>query len=103
MKNKGFEGCIGFVDGMTISLYQRPGRDGEVYWDQKKRYSINCQVICDCDKFITLYMTDWPGSCGNSFIFKISIHTDSGAYCDPGTYLYPEKKLNYTLTDLISY
>ncbi|PLW17065.1 hypothetical protein PCANC_11859 [Puccinia coronata f. sp. avenae] len=84
MKHEGFEGCVGFVDRTTIPLYQRPGRDGEVYWDRKKRYSINCQVICDCDKFITLYMTGWPGSCGDSFVFKkMSIHRDSGAYFDP--------------------
>jgi hypothetical protein len=97
MKHKGFKGCVGFVDRTTIPLYQRPCRDGEVYWDRKKRYSINCQVICDCDKFITSYMTGWPGSCGDSFVFKkMSIHTDSGAYFEPGTYLYPANKLNYT-------
>ncbi|OAV98528.1 hypothetical protein PTTG_01830 [Puccinia triticina 1-1 BBBD Race 1] len=36
MKEEGFKGCIGFVDGATIPLYQRPGLDGEVYWDRKK-------------------------------------------------------------------
>jgi hypothetical protein len=70
MKAEGFEGCVGFVDGTTIPLYQRPSIDGEVFFDRKKRYSINCQVICDCDRFITAYMTGWPGSCGDSMVFK---------------------------------
>jgi hypothetical protein len=29
----GFPGCVGFVDGTTIPLYQRPGLDGEVFFD----------------------------------------------------------------------
>ncbi|PLW54586.1 hypothetical protein PCANC_04234 [Puccinia coronata f. sp. avenae] len=104
MKHEGFEGCVGFVDGTTIPLYQRPGRDGEVYWDRKKRYSINCQVICDCDKFITLYMTGWPGSCGDSFVFKkMSIHRDSGAYFDPGQYLLADSAYALSTTCIPAY
>ncbi|EFP78485.2 uncharacterized protein PGTG_04441 [Puccinia graminis f. sp. tritici CRL 75-36-700-3] len=88
MKAEGFEGCIGFVDGTTIPLYQRPSIDGEVFFDRKKRYSINCQVICDCDRFITGYMTGWPGSCGDSMVFKkMAVHRDPGRFFDPGQYL----------------
>ncbi|EFP91044.2 uncharacterized protein PGTG_17316 [Puccinia graminis f. sp. tritici CRL 75-36-700-3] len=88
MKAEGFEGCIGFVDGTTIPLYQRPSIDGEVFFDRKKRYSINCQVICDCDRFITGYMTGWPGSCGDSMVFKkMAVHRDPGGFFDPGQYL----------------
>ncbi|EFP79524.2 uncharacterized protein PGTG_05845 [Puccinia graminis f. sp. tritici CRL 75-36-700-3] len=38
MKCEGFKGCVGFVDGTTIPLYQRPSIDGEVFFDRKKRY-----------------------------------------------------------------
>jgi hypothetical protein len=85
MKAEGFEGCVGFVDGTTIPLYQRPSIDGEVFFDRKKRYSINCQVICDCDRFITGYMTGWPGSCGDSMVFKrMKVHKEPDDFFDPG-------------------
>lgn len=38
MQQEGFPGCIGFVNGTTIPLSQKPALDGNVYWDQKKRY-----------------------------------------------------------------
>ncbi|EFP80235.2 uncharacterized protein PGTG_06191 [Puccinia graminis f. sp. tritici CRL 75-36-700-3] len=88
MKCEGFEGCVGFVDGTTIPLYQRPSIDGEVFFDQKKHYSINCQVVCDCDRFITAYMTGWPGSCGNSMVFKrMMLHKEPTLFFDRGQYL----------------
>jgi hypothetical protein len=104
MEEEGFKGCIGFVDGTTIPLHQRPGIDGEVYWDQKKRYLINCQVICDCDKFITLFMTGWPGPCGDSLVFtNMKVHKESENYFDSGelVILKLEKK-NMRLIDYSS-
>jgi hypothetical protein len=38
MKQEGFPGCVGFIDGTTIPLSQKPKIDGEVYFDRKKRY-----------------------------------------------------------------
>jgi len=85
MKTEGFEGCVGFVNGTTIPLYQRPSVDGEVYWDRKKQYSINCQVVCDCDKYIILFLTGWPGSCGDSWVFsKSAIQRNPAAYFSDG-------------------
>jgi hypothetical protein len=69
LAEKGFNSCVGFVDGTTIPLYQQPASNGKVYWDSKKQYSINCQVICNCDKYITAFLTGWPGSCGYSMVF----------------------------------
>lgn len=48
----GFDGCVGLVDGTTLPLSQRPKIDGETYFDRKKRYSLNMQVICDDRKKI---------------------------------------------------
>ena len=85
MKNEGFEGCVGFVDGTTFPIYQRPGYDGEVFFDRKKRYSLNTQVICDCDKNITAFITGWPGSCADSFVFKkMLLHKEPGNFFDRG-------------------
>lgn len=37
MREEGFPGCVGFIDGTTIPLSQKPAIDGEVYFDRKKR------------------------------------------------------------------
>jgi len=37
MALEGFPGCIGFVDGTTIPLAQKPAKDGETYYDRKCR------------------------------------------------------------------
>jgi hypothetical protein len=37
MRTEGFPGCIGFIDGTTLPLYQKPGQDGTAYFDRKKR------------------------------------------------------------------
>lgn len=37
MAAEGFPGCVGFVDGTTLPLSQRPAIDGSSYFDRKKR------------------------------------------------------------------
>ena len=37
MQEEGFPGCIGFVDGTTIPLSQKPPIDGNHYYDRRKR------------------------------------------------------------------
>ncbi|OWZ16652.1 hypothetical protein PHMEG_0009524 [Phytophthora megakarya] len=44
---KGFRGCVGFIDGTTIPLSQKPAVDGACFFDRKHRYSVNAQVVCD--------------------------------------------------------
>jgi len=41
MQTEGFPGCIGFVDGTTIPLSQKPPIDGNHYFDCKKRYEFS--------------------------------------------------------------
>jgi hypothetical protein len=85
MKNKGFKGCVGFVDGTTFPIFQRPGKDGEVFFNRKKRYLLNAQVICDCNKYITAFITGWPGSCADSFVFKkMRLHNQPADFFDQG-------------------
>jgi hypothetical protein len=85
LKQDGFPGCVGFVDGTTIPLYQRPGVDGEVFFDRKHRYSINAQVICDCDRRITYFYAGWPGSCCDSTVYgKTDMAAHPEKYFSPG-------------------
>ena len=85
MKQEGFEGCVGFVDGTTFPIFQRPGYDGKVFFDRKKRYSLNAQVICDCDKNIIAFITGWPGSCADSFVYqKMLLSMQPNKFFDDG-------------------
>ncbi|KAG0251259.1 hypothetical protein BGZ95_006950 [Linnemannia exigua] len=62
MELEGFPGCVGFIDGTTLPLSQKPALDGEVYFDRKK--------ICDIDRRIIAYHVGRPGSSGDSLVFK---------------------------------
>ena len=89
MKMEGFEGCVGFVDGTTFPIFQRPSFNGEVFFDRKKSYSLNAQVICDCDKYIIGFITGWPGSCADSFVFnQMKLAKDPQLFFDQGV-LFP--------------
>ncbi|EHS64701.1 uncharacterized protein PGTG_22337 [Puccinia graminis f. sp. tritici CRL 75-36-700-3] len=104
MKDEGFPGCVGFVDGTTIPLHQRPGLDGEVYWDRKKKYSVNCQIVCDCDRYITSFTVGWPGSCGDSWVFRnTKLHTQAEAYFDAGQFLIADSAYGLSCTTIPAY
>ncbi|KAI9922730.1 hypothetical protein PsorP6_001152 [Peronosclerospora sorghi] len=54
MAEHGFPGCIGFVDGTDVILAHRPKKDGETFFNRKKRYAYNIQLVCDDRKAIRL-------------------------------------------------
>lgn len=59
----GFTGCIGLsTDGTHIPLYQRPGLDGETYFNRKKCYSLNVMLTFDMHRSIRFVIAGWPGS-----------------------------------------
>ncbi|OWY95437.1 hypothetical protein PHMEG_00034554 [Phytophthora megakarya] len=70
MAAKGFKGCVGFIDGTTFPLSQKPAVDGECYFDRKSRYSTNGQVVCDDNRRIIAFYGGWPGSCCDSTVYK---------------------------------
>ena len=43
----GFRNCIASTDGTHIVLFQRPGLDGEVYFNRKCTYSMNVLLTFD--------------------------------------------------------
>ncbi|MBW0511262.1 hypothetical protein O181_050977 [Austropuccinia psidii MF-1] len=61
MRQEGFDGCVGFIDGTNFPLYGKPAWQGEVDFDQQKNFLINAQILCDCDKNIIAFITGWPG------------------------------------------
>ena len=68
MKAEGFEGHMGFVNGTTFPIFQR-GFDGKVFLI-KKTILLNVQMICNCDKYITTFITGCLGLCTDSFVFN---------------------------------
>lgn len=79
MTSTGFRGCVGFIDGTTIPLCQKPAVDGECCFDRKQRYRLNAQVVCDDRRRIIIaFYTGWPGSCSDSTIYQeISLSKNS--------------------------
>eukprot|EP00644_Phytophthora_capsici_P019346 jgi/Phyca11/132116/e_gw1.136.16.1 len=61
MALQGFPGCVGFIDGTTIPLSQKPAVDGQCYFNRKHRYSVNAQVVCDDHRKIIAIYCGWPG------------------------------------------
>ena len=51
MQEEGFPGCVGFVNGTTIPLSQKPPWDGNHYWDCKKRLEI--KIHCSLFQYLT--------------------------------------------------
>ncbi|KNZ43968.1 hypothetical protein VP01_9664g1, partial [Puccinia sorghi] len=70
MQEEGFPGFIGFVDGTTIHLSQKPPIEGNHYYYCKKRYSILLTLVCDVNKKFTSYLASYPGSCHNGYVFS---------------------------------
>ncbi|GMF27024.1 unnamed protein product [Phytophthora fragariaefolia] len=62
--------CVGFIDGTSIPLSQKPAVDGACYVDRKHRYSVNAQVVCDDRRRIIAFYSDWPGSSADSTVYK---------------------------------
>lgn len=61
-----FEGCIGAIDGIQISIKKPQKRYGvdnpRVYWCRKRYYSVNVQAVCDADQMFTDIDIRWQGS-----------------------------------------
>ncbi|XP_069075311.1 putative nuclease HARBI1 [Pleurodeles waltl] len=58
---------IGAVDGTHIALVP-PRRNEQVYRNSKNLHSVNVQVVCLKDQFISQVMAKYPGSVPDSYI-----------------------------------
>src|ERR1043165_8265974 len=68
----GFNNVIGAIDGTHIILGIAPLKQPEIYWNRKKKYSIQCQAIVDhCGVFID-YKIGWSGSVHDAKVYRNS-------------------------------
>ncbi|MBW0494662.1 hypothetical protein O181_034377 [Austropuccinia psidii MF-1] len=61
---------------------------GEVFYDRKKKYSLNVQLVCDSRKRIIGLLSGWPESCGDSAVYKrMGLYLCPHDFFDRGQYL----------------
>jgi hypothetical protein len=68
----GFNNVIGAIDGTHIILETAPLKQPEIYWNRKKRYSIQCQGIVNHNGIFIDYKIGWPGSDHDAKIYQNS-------------------------------
>jgi len=68
-KASGFPECIGFLDGMDMTLQRSPSYHSERYFNREKRYALNIQAICDSNRRFTFVLGGYPASVGDATVF----------------------------------
>ncbi|CAB5201949.1 unnamed protein product [Rhizophagus irregularis] len=68
----GFNNVIGAIDGTHIILENAPLKQPEIYWNYKKKYSIQCQAIVNHCGIFTDYEIGWPGSVHDAKVYRNS-------------------------------
>jgi hypothetical protein len=111
-KRRGFNKCIGFMDGTHCILEYRPAIRGDEYCNRKGRYSIQTMAICDHQKKFRCLETGYFGRRHDARVYSLShfgrnpqeffrdgqmILADS-AYPLSHHVITPFKKVNGTLT-----
>ena len=65
----GFNNIIGAIDGTHIILETAPLKQPEIYWNRKKKYSIQCQGIVDHNGIFIDYEIGWTGSVHDAKVY----------------------------------
>src|SRR6266498_2002948 len=68
----GFENVIGAIDGTHIILGIAPLNQPEIYWNHKKKYSIQYQGIVNHRGVFIDYEIGWPGSVHDAKVYRNS-------------------------------
>lgn len=65
----GFPGVLGAIDCTHVPIQSVGGDAAEVYRNRKGYFSINVQLVCNHDLYITDVVARWPGSVHDSTVF----------------------------------
>ncbi|MBW0564151.1 hypothetical protein O181_103866 [Austropuccinia psidii MF-1] len=88
MQAEGFPWCIGFIDWSLIPLSQHPPKDGEAYFDRKKRYSMSRQLVCNINKQFTALHVGCTGSLHDPNVYQhMKIAQTPQEFYEKGQYL----------------
>ncbi|KZP19661.1 hypothetical protein FIBSPDRAFT_1024780 [Athelia psychrophila] len=78
------------VDGMKITIFQRPGLHGDAWFDKNKDYSLDCQLITVPDtSLIVDYSLGHTGSVHDSWAFRSTrTFKESRIIFEPGEWIW---------------
>jgi len=65
-------GIIGAVDCTHVPIQSPGSDDAEIYRNRKGYMSVNVQLVCDCNNYISNAVVRWPGAVHDSTIFDNS-------------------------------
>ena len=71
-QSSGMPGVVGAIDCTHIPIQSPGGENAEIYRNRKGYFSINTQLVCDKNNYITDVVARWPGSVHDSTIFDNS-------------------------------
>lgn len=81
-------GCVGYVDGCHIPLFQAPLEDHEAYYSRKQQYAIHLQAICDNSLVFRNVSIGYPASAHDARVFVNSpIGQDPEKFLDDGQWI----------------
>lgn len=94
-----FPGCIGYVDGSEIKVYQKPGSDHEAYFSRKSQYCVKVQAVCDYQLKITHLVLGYSGSVHDGRIYgECALATNPSQFFSEGQFLLGDKAYKLTST-----
>ena len=65
-------GVLGAIDCTHVPIQSPGSDDGEIHRNRKGNFSINVQLVCNTNSYITDVVARWPGSVHDSNIFDNS-------------------------------
>lgn len=65
-------GCIGYLDGCHIDLFEAPFDHHESYFSRKQKYGIQLQAVCDNDLLFRNITVGYPASAHDARVFANS-------------------------------
>jgi len=96
----GFENVIGAIDGTHIILGIAPLNQPEIYWNRKKKYSIQCQGIVNHRGVFIDYEIGWPGSVHDAKVYRNSFFYQNVSTLIEGWIIYLETQRTHYLVFL---
>jgi len=65
----GIPGILGAIDCTHVAIQSPGNENAEIYRNRKGYFSVNVQLVCDCNGYVTDVVARWPGSVHDSTIF----------------------------------
>jgi hypothetical protein len=93
-------GCIGYLDGCHIPLFQAPLEHHESYFSRKQQYGIQLQAICDNHLLFRNITVGYPASAHDARVFSNSpVGMFPNQYFSEGQWVAADSA--YRLTDTV--